>query len=80
MRITMYRANTAAIKLGERLTRRKDDAGQTAAEYVGILVVVGAIFAVVVAANLPNTVQTSLTTAISQIFGGGGAAGGGGAQ
>jgi Flp pilus assembly pilin Flp len=62
------------VKVGESIRRRANgDAGQTAAEYMGIIVIVAAIIAAIVATGLPATIATAISTKITEISGGGGA-------
>jgi hypothetical protein len=55
--------------------RLRNEIGQTSAEYVGILVIVGAIIVALVAAGIPGRVQTAATNALNTIFGGAAAGG-----
>jgi Flp pilus assembly pilin Flp len=56
--------------------RLRNEIGQTTTEYVGILVIVGAIILALVGAGIPARVGTAATNALNQIFGGAAAGGG----
>ena len=58
-------------KIQERL--HFDERGQTAAEYMGIIVIVAAIFAAIAGTNIDDTIARNISTKIGEIFGGGGA-------
>ncbi|HEX2807276.1 MAG TPA: hypothetical protein VHN80_14020 [Kineosporiaceae bacterium] len=61
------------IKAVESLKdRRRDDRGQTAAEYLGIVVVIGAIIGVLATTEIGTTLKTAITTAIGKVATGGG--------
>jgi pilus assembly protein Flp/PilA len=52
----------------ERLRRRAgDDRGQTAAEYLGIIVVVAAIVAVLATTDIGDKIKTAITGQIDKI-------------
>jgi hypothetical protein len=51
------------------LKQRRDDRGQTAAEYMGIIVVVAAIIAAIIAAGIPALIVNGITAAIGEIAG-----------
>ncbi len=55
--------------LGDRLERLSDERGQTAAEYVGILVVVAAILGAIFGLGLEEKIGSALETAINKIVG-----------
>ena len=64
------RAQNALTDLGERVaTRMRDQRGQTAAEYLGIVVVVAAIIAAIVGAGLDKKIADALGKAIDSITG-----------
>lgn len=57
------------IKLGEAAARRrKDERGQTAAEYMGIIVIVAIIIAAIATSGIGTTLASNITTKIGQIF------------
>ncbi len=55
----------------DRLRSRmdNDDRGQTAAEYLGIIVVVAAIIAVLATTDIGTAIKTAITTQITKIAG-----------
>ena len=55
----------------EQLKERRDDRGASLIEYGGLLALVGAIVAAVVALNLPQTISTNVGNAVEKIFSGG---------
>ncbi|MGW0787070.1 hypothetical protein ACWD04_02190 [Streptomyces sp. NPDC002911] len=60
-------ANTSV----ERMKLRADrDRGQSAVEYLGIIVVVVAIIGVLMTTNLGNAIATALTAQINKVTGG----------
>ena len=61
------------VKAVETLkNRRRDDRGQTAAEYLGIVVVIGAIIGVLATTQIGTTLQTAITAAIAKVAAGAG--------
>lgn len=56
-----------ARRTAERL---RDESGQTAAEYVGIMVLVGTIIAAIVALGIPDKLAGALGDAVDSITGG----------
>ncbi|HET8615214.1 MAG TPA: hypothetical protein VFL94_06785 [Actinomycetales bacterium] len=57
--------------LGARLTDRvRDDRGQTAAEYLGIIVIVAAIIAAISQTNLGQQIGSAIGSKITEIAGG----------
>ncbi|GAB6899776.1 hypothetical protein [Kineosporia succinea] len=56
------------LALGHRV-RRRDDRGQTAAEYMGIVVIVAIIIVAIATSGIGTTIAGNITTKISQIFG-----------
>jgi len=57
------------IKFGESVRRRaKDDSGQTAAEYMGIIVVIAIIIAAIVSTDIGNDLAEKIQTKIGEIF------------
>lgn len=55
----------------ERLTERlRDESGQTAAEYVGIIVIVAAIIGAIAATGIGDTLANALSDAVDSITGG----------
>lgn len=65
-------AAAAADHAVASLTRRlRPDAGQTAAEYVGIIVIIAAILGVLVGSEIGTTILNGLNAALSDILGGG---------
>ncbi len=58
----------AIVTMRDRVTHREE--GQTALEYVGILLIVGLIIAAITALGVPGQVGTKVTEALGKIFGG----------
>ena len=58
-----------AHQLGQRL---REERGQTAAEYMGILFVVAAIIAALITADVPEKIGDAAATLIDKIANGGG--------
>jgi Flp pilus assembly pilin Flp len=50
--------------------RLRSEAGQTAAEYIGVIVLVGAILAGIVVTDIGETIANGIKTAIQSITGG----------
>jgi pilus assembly protein Flp/PilA len=61
-------ANTTVSYLKARVAR--DDKGQTAVEYLGIIAVVAAIILVLLATDFGGTIADAITTKIGEITGG----------
>ena len=58
------------LKAGEGLRRRvQGDEGQTAAEYMGIIVIIVAIIVAIKGLGLDSTISSAISNAISQITG-----------
>jgi Flp pilus assembly pilin Flp len=58
------------IKVGESVRRRaQGDSGQTAAEYMGIIVIVALIIVAIKGSGLDATISGAITTAITSITG-----------
>ena len=56
------------LKAGEGLRKRANgDEGQTAAEYMGIIVIIVAIIVAIKGLGLDSTISSAISTAISQI-------------
>jgi len=62
--------------MGTVAARAAEQRGQTAAEYLGIVVVVAAIIAAIVGAGLDDKIAGALEKAVDSITGGGGKKGG----
>ncbi|MGW5034845.1 Flp family type IVb pilin [Streptomyces nigra] len=60
--------NATAAYLRSRTTR--DDRGQTAVEYLGIIAVVVAIVLAITGTDIGNTIYTAITDKISEVVGG----------
>lgn len=56
---------TAGLRL---VARRKDDEGQTAAEYLGIVVVVALIIVAIAGSGIDKTISGNIMNKISEIF------------
>ena len=57
------------FKVTESFRARKgDDSGQTAAEYMGIVVIVALIIAAIAGSGIEKTISGDITTKIGQIF------------
>ncbi len=64
------RTQNALAEFGQRVaTRAAEQRGQTAAEYLGIVVVVAAIIAAIVGAGLDDKIAKALSSAIDSIAG-----------
>jgi len=50
------------------MQRRHDDRGQTAAEYMGIIVIVAAIIAAIVTVGIPTNIAQGIKDKIQAIF------------
>jgi Flp pilus assembly pilin Flp len=58
------------IKFGESVRRRANgDSGQTAAEYMGIIVVIAIIIAAIATSGIGTTLAGNIMTKIGEIFG-----------
>ena len=58
------------VKVGESVRRRvRDDSGQTAAEYMGIIVVIAIIIAAIATSGIGSTLASNIMTKIGEIFG-----------
>ncbi len=66
----MNRIHRAGLVLAVRM-RGRGDRGQTAAEYMGIVVIVAIIIVAIATSGLGNTIATNITTKITEIFGAG---------
>ena len=65
--------NTTSLELTVKaqnfLARMREERGQTAAEYLGIVVVVAAIIAAIVGAGLDDKIAKALSSAVDKIAG-----------
>jgi Flp pilus assembly pilin Flp len=71
----------SAVRLQGLLRRLREETGQAAVEYGGILAVIALIFVALFALNLDTTISNAVKDAVNSILGnggGGGGAGGGG--
>jgi pilus assembly protein Flp/PilA len=65
--------HTLGCKTGEAVkARRKNDRGQTAAEYLGIIVVIAAIVGVLAGSNIGTTLVNAINTEIGKVLAGAG--------
>ena len=65
------RTQNALAEFGHRLAARmQQERGQTAAEYLGIVVIVAAIIAAIVSTKLDKTIAEALEGAVKSISGG----------
>ncbi|MCO4695595.1 hypothetical protein LRR80_01646 [Streptomyces sp. RO-S4] len=60
--------NTTVMHLQSR-TARRDDRGQTAVEYLGIIAVVVAIVLAITGTDIGNTIYTAITDKIDELVG-----------
>jgi Flp pilus assembly pilin Flp len=60
------------LALDELAERTREERGQTAAEYMGILFVVAAIIAALITADVPEKIGDAAATLIDKIANGGG--------
>jgi len=71
-----------AVRVQGLLRRLREESGQAAVEYGGILAVIALIFVALFALNLDTTISNAVKDAVNSILGtgggGGGGAGGGG--
>ena len=58
--------HTAGLRILD--ARRKEDRGQTAAEYLGIVVVVAIIIAAIATSGIGTTISSNIMTKISEVF------------
>jgi pilus assembly protein Flp/PilA len=49
--------------------RRRDDRGQTAAEYMGIIVIVSAVIVLIAATDIKTTISQAIQTSVASIAG-----------
>ena len=69
----------SAVRVQGFVRRLRDESGQAAVEYGGILAVIALIFVALFALNLDTTISNAVKDAVNSILGnGGGGAGGGG--
>ncbi|WP_395574563.1 Flp family type IVb pilin [Streptomyces sp. BK79] len=61
--------NTTVAYLHSRAAR--DDKGQTAVEYLGIIAVVVAIVLAITGTDIGNTIYTAITDKVNEVVGGG---------
>jgi Flp pilus assembly pilin Flp len=67
------RAYLALEGLGDRLKERfEEEEGQTAAEYLGVIVVIAAIIAVLATQDIGNKLKDLILQAIDKVFSAGG--------
>jgi Flp pilus assembly pilin Flp len=70
-----------ALRTGVRvqglLRRLREESGQAAVEYGGILAVIALIFVALFALNLDSTISNAVKDAVNSILGNGGGGGGG---
>jgi Flp pilus assembly pilin Flp len=64
-----HAVDTVVAELGER---RREERGQTAAEYMGILFVVALIIAALISAGVPDKIGEAAASLIDKIANGGG--------
>lgn len=60
---------SAGLNVSQALGRRRDDRGQTAAEYLGIIVVVALIITAILGSGIGDTIASAIMTKISEISG-----------
>jgi hypothetical protein len=65
---TYFGVKRTGAKIVERV---KDPTGQTAAEYMGVLLLIALIVGALVALNVPNTVAQGIKDIVNEIKGGG---------
>lgn len=71
---TYTKIKTQGSELGARVRDRlADETGQTAAEYMGIIVLIGFILAAIFALNIDDTIANAIRDTIDAIAGGEGA-------
>jgi Flp pilus assembly pilin Flp len=66
----MCTLKTAGLRFAE--SRRRDEKGQTAAEYLGIVVVIAIIIGVIAGTDIGGQIATGITGKITEIIGSGG--------
>ncbi len=65
------RTQTFATDLIERMQARlSDEEGQTAAEYMGILMIIGLVIAALISLKIDQKIKTGVGDALSKISGG----------
>lgn len=57
------------VQDGLRNRRENNEAGQTAAEYMGIIVIIAIIIAAIAASGIGDTIAGDITSKIGEIFG-----------
>lgn len=67
-----------AVSVQGFLRRLREESGQAAVEYGGILAVIALIFVALFALNLDSTISNAVRDAVNSILGSGGGGGGGG--
>ncbi|WP_435974286.1 Flp family type IVb pilin [Streptomyces sp. Qhu_M48] len=73
MNDAMLKALTRArMQLGDWTERRSRDRGQTAVEYLGIIVVVVAIVIAITGTDIGQSIKNAISTKITELTGGGG--------
>jgi Flp pilus assembly pilin Flp len=69
----------AVQRAGRAIAKRANDpTGQTAAEYMGILLLISAIIVAIFGLHLNTTISDAVNKAVNDIINGGGSSGGGG--
>jgi Flp pilus assembly pilin Flp len=66
-----------AVRVQGLLRRLREESGQAAVEYGGILAVIALIFVALFALNLDSTISNAVKDAVNSILGNGGGGGGG---
>ncbi|KKZ71602.1 hypothetical protein VO63_22965 [Streptomyces showdoensis] len=72
----MTKARVQAGTWSDRRSARRGDRGQTAVEYLGIIVVVVAIVVAITGTDIGQSIKGAITKKISELTGGGGGQGG----
>jgi Flp pilus assembly pilin Flp len=67
----------SAVRVQGFLRRLREESGQAAVEYGGILAVIALIFVALFALNLDTTISNAVKDAVNSILGNGGGGGGG---
>jgi len=67
----------SAVRVQGLLRRLREESGQAAVEYGGILAVIALIFVALFALNLDTTISNAVKDAVNSILGNGGGGGGG---
>jgi pilus assembly protein Flp/PilA len=70
MQDLMIRAHLALEGLGERASAVRNEDGQTAAEYLGIIVLVAAIIAALVGSGVAEDIANFVKEKVAEIAGG----------